>query len=52
LVKDVSHAVQAIDRINTLDRNYISQYARSKFSKERMVEQYLEIYKKIISLKG
>jgi glycosyltransferase involved in cell wall biosynthesis len=52
LVKDVSQAVQAIDKINTLDRNYISRYARSKFSRERMVEQYLEIYQKIISLKG
>lgn len=52
LVRDISQAVEAVDKINNLDRSYISQYARTKFSKERMVEQYMEIYQKIISLKG
>lgn len=52
LVKDVEQAVEVINKVNTLDRGYISRYARSKFSKERMVDQYLEIYKKILSLKG
>lgn len=52
LVKNVEQAVQVVEKVGTLDRAYISRYARLKFSKEKMVDHYLEIYQKIISLKG
>jgi glycosyltransferase involved in cell wall biosynthesis len=52
LVNNVNEAAESVNRINTLERNYISQYAISKFSSERMVDQYIEIYEKVYSLRG
>lgn len=52
LVTDIDQAVAVVDKVMTLDRASISRYARLNFSRERMVEQYIEIYQKIISLKG
>ena len=52
LVNNLHEAAEAVKTIHMLDRKYISRYAIEKFSKERMVDQYIEIYKKIDSLKG
>lgn len=52
LVNDIHQAVQAIDKVSILERSYVSRYAISKFSREKMVDHYIEIYEKIISLKG
>ncbi|MEV6342496.1 glycosyltransferase family 4 protein [Actinoplanes sp. NPDC051851] len=49
LVGSVDAAVAAVDGIGELDRAVCSARARERFSAERMVDEYLAIYRKIIS---
>ncbi len=49
LVETVDEAVAAIDRLGRIDRAGCSAHARKRFSADRMVEDYLSIYRKIIS---
>ncbi|WIM95065.1 glycosyltransferase family 4 protein [Actinoplanes oblitus] len=49
LVDSVEAAVAAVDEIGTLDRGVCSARARERFSAARMVEDYLAIYRKILS---
>ncbi|MEV6303977.1 glycosyltransferase family 4 protein [Actinoplanes sp. NPDC051861] len=49
LVSTIEEAVSAVDRIAEIDRVACSARARERFSADRMVEQYLAIYRKIIS---
>ncbi|MEU4427780.1 glycosyltransferase family 4 protein [Actinoplanes sp. NPDC024001] len=49
LVETVDEAVEAVRGIAGLDRAACSARARERFSADRMVEEYLTIYRKIIS---
>ncbi|MBM2622905.1 glycosyltransferase family 4 protein [Actinoplanes sp. LDG1-06] len=49
LVENVDEAVVAVDRVHKIDRTACARRARERFSRDRMVENYLEIYRKIIS---
>ncbi|GIE32913.1 glycosyl transferase [Actinoplanes italicus] len=49
LVDTVDEAVAAVERIGEIDRAACSARARERFSAERMVDDYLAIYRKIIS---
>jgi len=49
LVEDADEAVIAVDRAANLDRAACAQRARERFSRDRMVDDYLEIYRKIVS---
>ena len=49
LVGSVDEAVAAVERIAEIDRIACSARARQRFSADRMVEEYLAIYRKIIS---
>ncbi|WP_250033231.1 glycosyltransferase family 4 protein [Paractinoplanes maris] len=48
LVEDVDEAVAAVGRIGGLDRGACARRARERFSRDRMVEDYLAIYRKIV----
>lgn len=48
LVSSVEEAVSAIDCLSSIDRTQCRDWADSKFSKERMVEGYLKVYKEIL----
>lgn len=48
LTQNVSQAAELVKLAGTLDRAYIRQAAISRFSAERMTEQYINIYRKII----
>lgn len=48
LTQSVEEAIDAVQQVNNLNRFYISEKAISRFSAERMVEQYIDIYKRII----
>lgn len=50
LVCNVEEAVEAVNKISSINRNACSEYAREKFSLSKMIEQYEEVYKKILSL--
>jgi glycosyltransferase involved in cell wall biosynthesis len=49
LVDNIEGAVEAIEKVENINRKDCREWAVSTFSKERMVEGYLEVYNKIIS---
>ena len=49
LVGSVDEAVAAVERIAEIDRAACSARARQRFSADRMVDDYLAIYRKIVS---
>ena len=48
LVQNSNEAVQAVNRIHTIDRNECRAWASLKFSSEKMVEAYLRVYEEIL----
>lgn len=51
LVKTIDEAVAAVNNIKSIDRKYCREYAASKFSRQKMIEGYLGVYKKILEIK-
>ena len=49
LVTDVDEAVAAVERARGLDRAGCARRSRERFSADRMVDDYLAIYRKIVS---
>jgi glycosyltransferase involved in cell wall biosynthesis len=50
LVKTIEEAVEAVSDIKYIDRIQCREWAQSKFSKQRMTEAYIEVYKNILKL--
>jgi len=48
LVDTVDEAVSAVNGLPVIDRNYCRKWAQSNFSKEKMVQDYWELYRKIL----
>jgi glycosyltransferase involved in cell wall biosynthesis len=48
LVNTTGNAVDAVKDIKSVNRKYCSDYAASKFSRQKMIEGYLEVYRKVI----
>jgi len=48
LVNNVDEAAEAVEKIQTINRIECFKWANSRFSLEKMVEDYLELYKKIL----
>lgn len=48
LVQTVAEAVEALPRLGQLDRAQIRAYVASRFSRERMVEDYLRVYQEVL----
>lgn len=49
LANTVEEAVEAVKNINLIDREYCREWANSKFSRQKMIEGYLDVYEKILS---
>ena len=49
LVDDVNEAVHAVSRVEGLNRTHIAAYARGRFSADRMVARYEQVYETLIS---
>ena len=49
LVNTISEAVEAIGNIKSIDRKDCREWAISKFSREKMIDGYLEVYHKILN---
>jgi glycosyltransferase involved in cell wall biosynthesis len=45
LVPDVASAAAAVERLGQLDRQTIRDVALQRFSKERMVDEYVAVYR-------
>jgi glycosyltransferase involved in cell wall biosynthesis len=52
LVDNIEQAVVAVSNINSIDRNYCCQRATLKFSREKMIDGYLDVYKRILKLRS
>lgn len=50
LVNTIDEAVKAVNNIKSIDRNYCKEWANSKFSRKKMIEGYLDVYKKVLNL--
>ena len=48
LVNDLEEAVLAVEKIKTLDRQQCRRIVEKRFSKERMVEDYIKVYRRIL----
>jgi glycosyltransferase involved in cell wall biosynthesis len=50
LVNNIEEALEAVNNIKIINRKYCREWAISKFSRQKMTEGYLEVYKKILSI--
>jgi len=48
LVRTVEEAKEAVNHIQTIDRKDCMEWAASKFSRQKMIEGYLEVYQHIL----
>jgi glycosyltransferase involved in cell wall biosynthesis len=48
LVNTVDEAVQAINVIDTINRNDCKEWVFSKFSRQKMTKEYLKVYEEIL----
>ena len=48
LVEDLTSAVNAIQHLSSIDNAYCRNYVKENFSKEKMAENYLNVYKNIL----
>ncbi len=51
LVKDVNGAVEAVNDLSKINPQDCHEHATQKFSQERMVDEYVDAYKKVLSKK-
>lgn len=49
LVGSLEEAAEAVDHIPFIDRKNCREWANSKFSQQKMIEGYLEVYQKILN---
>lgn len=52
LVDSIEEAIRAVDAAAVIDRNAVRGSVEHRFSVDRMVDQYLEVYRRIIGLRG
>jgi glycosyltransferase involved in cell wall biosynthesis len=50
LVNTIEEAVDSLKNIPRINRKYCRQWAEEKFSREKMIEDYLKVYKKILGV--
>ena len=48
LVNTIEEAVEAVNHIAMINRKYCREWATSKFSRQKMIEGYLEVYEKVL----
>jgi glycosyltransferase involved in cell wall biosynthesis len=48
LVNTIDEAVAAVNCIESIDREYCREWATSKFTQEKMIEGYLDVYREIL----
>ena len=51
LINSIGEAAEAVNNIQSIDRKYCRAWALSKFTREKMVEGYLAVYKNILGIK-
>ncbi len=51
LVNTVDEAVEALSGIKNIDRSFCRQWAINNFSREKMIDGYLDVYDKVLSIR-
>ena len=51
LINTTDDALEAVNNIKSINRKYCREWSASKFSRQKMVEGYIEVYKKILGTK-
>ena len=51
LVNTIEEAVSAVNNIKYIDRKYCNIYSASKFSRQKMTEEYIKVYRKVLEKK-
>jgi len=49
LINTIDEAVEAVSSLNNIQRGDCREWAKSKFSSNKMVDDYFELYKKVLS---
>ena len=49
LVETIDEAVEAVDQLSTINRQECHNWAASKFSRDKMVDDYYELYQQILA---
>ena len=49
VVDDIDAAVAAVSRVDTLDRHHIRSVAVERFSRDRMVDEYVDVYRTVLA---
>jgi glycosyltransferase involved in cell wall biosynthesis len=52
LVDNISEAIDRVKDVKLIDRKYCYEYAMQNFTLDRMVDEYIEVYKYILSIRG
>lgn len=50
VVNTIEEALDAVNNIKSINRKYCRDWATSKFSRQKMIEGYLDVYTKILSI--
>jgi glycosyltransferase involved in cell wall biosynthesis len=50
LVNSIDEAIEAVNLINYIERKYCREWAELNFSQQKMIEGYLNVYKKILAI--
>lgn len=50
LVTNIEEAIEAVQSINTINRNNCTEWVSSMFSRQKMIEGYLKVYKKVLEV--
>lgn len=50
VVNTIKEALDAVNNIKSINRKYCRDWAASKFSRQKMIEGYLDVYTKILSV--
>ena len=50
VVNTIEEALDAVNNIKSINRKYCRDWATSKFSRQKMIEGYLDVYTKILSV--
>ena len=48
IVSDIDEAARSVSEVRYLNRLYIAEYSRNKFSIHQMIKNYLQVYKNIL----
>ena len=51
LVNNIKEAIESINKVYKIDRKYCREWVEKRFTRERMVDDYINVYKKILEAK-